>query len=334
MKNNKLNQIILVLVTVVVLFFILKDNFSSTIKIIGNMNLLLFAVSAFMYTIVFTLEAIISMKLVKEYKYDYTFKDAFKLSVITRFFNGVTPFSAGGRPLQVFELKKHGLRVLEGTNVIVQNFVIFQTSLTIYSVITLILNSIFKFFTPDSFLFNMTILGFIVNVVILLFALFLSISKNVNKKIVKFIINVGTKLKLIKNREKQYEKWEKTCNEYYDAFNDFKHKKSLIFSTIAIQLVALTFFYSVAYTVFLSLGYNPGSLIGVIVGSNFVFLTGSYIPIPGGSGGIEYAFLSYFGTFLTKGLLSPVLIIWRFITYYLPTLIGGIVFNIRKRVNK
>ncbi len=335
MKRKWLNEIIILVVTALVLFFVLKDNFSSTIKIMGNINIFYFILAILMYALVFTIEAYIIFLLIKEYKKNYSFKDSFKLSLMTRFFNGITPFSSGGRPLQVFELKKTGVRLLDGTNVIVQNFVIFQTSLIIYSIFTFIINGIFKMFPTTGFLYSMTVLGFIINVVILLVALVFSISKNLNKKIVNFFINALYKIKIIKDKETNSEKWNKLCDDYYIAFKDFKYKKDLILKCIIMELIAITIFYLVVVVVFLALNIKTSHILSLIVASNFIFLTGCYVPIPGGSGGTEYAFIHYLEVFIANaGVLSSALILWRFATYYLPTLIGGIVFNINRKKEK
>ena len=68
-----------------------------------------------------------------------------------------------------------------------------------------------------------------------------------------------------------------------------------------------------------------------ITSSAYVLLIGAFVPIPGGSGGIEYGFLAFFGNFLSKSRLSAVLLIWRFITYYMPMIIGAIAFNLDER---
>lgn len=334
MKRKWLNEIIILVVTAFVLFFVLKDNFSSTIKMIGNINIFYFILSILLYAGVFTIDAYIMFSLVKEYKKNYNFKDSFKLSLMSKFFNGITPFSSGGRPLQVFELKKTGVRMVDGTNAIVQEFVVFQTSLIIYSIFMFIINSIFKIFPTDGFLFSMTILGFIINVVILSVALIFSISKNLNKKIINFFINSLSKIKLIKDKDATHEKWSNLCDDYYNAFKDFKHKKDLILKCIIMELIAITLFYLVIIIVFLALNIKTTHLLSLIIASNFIYLTGCYVPIPGGSVGIEYAFIHYLETFVTgEGVLSSALIIWRFATYYLPTLIGGIVFNINRKKN-
>ena len=59
MKRKWLNEIIILVITVLVLFFVLKDNFSSTIKMIGNINIFYFILSILIYAGVFTIEAYI-----------------------------------------------------------------------------------------------------------------------------------------------------------------------------------------------------------------------------------------------------------------------------------
>ena len=61
---------------------------------------------------------------------------------------------------------------------------------------------------------------------------------------------------------------------------------------------------------------------------------GSFVPIPGASGGIEYGFTQFFGNFIGLEYISAVLLIWRTITYYLGMIIGALLFNLEKKVKK
>ena len=65
----------------------------------------------------------------------------------------------------------------------------------------------------------------------------------------------------------------------------------------------------------------------VICSSAYVLIMGSFVPIPGASGGIEYGYYKFFGNFIKGSLLKASLLIWRTISYYLPMIIGGILFN-------
>jgi uncharacterized protein (TIRG00374 family) len=77
----------------------------------------------------------------------------------------------------------------------------------------------------------------------------------------------------------------------------------------------------------LNLGDNL-TFLNTIAASSYIYVMGCYVPIPGASGGMEYAFLGFFGNFMADAPLKAVLILWRFMTYYAPTIIGALVFNI------
>ena len=46
---------------------------------------------------------------IKNFKKDFKFFNTAKNLLITQFFNGVTPFSSGGQPAQIYFLKKEGV---------------------------------------------------------------------------------------------------------------------------------------------------------------------------------------------------------------------------------
>ena len=80
--------------------------------------------------------------------------------------------------------------------------------------------------------------------------------------------------------------------------------------------------------------YKSLTIIDTLVSSAYVYLIGAFVPVPGASGGIEYGFSQFFGNFVEGSILPAMLIVWRFITYYLGVIVGAILFNIRERMKK
>ena len=69
-----------------------------------------------------------------------------------------------------------------------------------------------------------------------------------------------------------------------------------------------------------------------VIASAYVMLIGSFVPLPGGTGGIEYGFLKFFGVFIVNDAkLRALMLLWRFITFYMGIVIGGIALNIKER---
>ena len=111
--------------------------------------------------------------------------------------------------------------------------------------------------------------------------------------------------------------------------------KLFLFRCIIIQIIALIIRFSVSLFIFKALELSDQiTFIECLVTSIFVFLSGSYIPIPGGTGGMEYAYYGFFNKFIIGAALNSCLIIWRLISFIIPVLIGGIIFNISSSKRK
>ena len=96
-------------------------------------------------------------------------------------------------------------------------------------------------------------------------------------------------------------------------------------------MIGLAFLYLTPLTVAYALGdFSSMNILLTIIASAYVMLIGAFVPIPGGSGGIELAFANFFGFFITGSTLMALLLIWRFITYYFTIIIGGIVLISRR----
>ena len=110
-----------------------------------------------------------------------------------------------------------------------------------------------------------------------------------------------------------------------------KKKKSLFFLGIVLNFIGLIAWYSIPLFLAYSLGdFISLNLMKSLTASAYVMVAGSFIPIPGASGGIEYAFTKFFSNFLEKNKVATILILWRFITYYLGMILGAILFNFDK----
>ena len=325
MKNVKRNTVLVLLIMVVVFYFVLKDDYRTIIN-----NLLLTNKWYILFGIIFTFaywffKALCLHVIVKEYNPKVKFKRMFHQTMITQFFNGVTPFSTGGQPMQVYMLKKSGIKIASATNIIVQEFIMYQMALIVVGIFAIVANLKFQFFTVSPALKSLIILGFLINILVGVVLLFISFSKKFNDFVGKFIIKLGAKFKIIKDSEKIVAKWEEKLADFNDSAKLFKKKKMLFIKCFFFNLIALFLFYLVPYFVFM--GLNSNLEIGpleVVVSSAFILIIGNFVPIPGGSGGIEYGFLQFFGSFASGAFVSSALIIWRFVTYYLGIIIGGI----------
>jgi uncharacterized protein (TIRG00374 family) len=100
--KRKLNIVLLIVVTLLVLYFSLKDNFNEIINQIANMNLW-YLLIAFLLLFIFYIFKSLSMYLFcRKINKDFKFRESIQLILRTQFFNAVTPFATGGQPYQIY----------------------------------------------------------------------------------------------------------------------------------------------------------------------------------------------------------------------------------------
>ena len=111
MKKSKtfINSGLVLLLSIFLVWYFLKDNYKVSLEVLHNANLWWLLLAIIIYLVYFLLETLLLKKLVNNHKKDYSFLSAFKLYLMTKFFNGITPFSSGGQPLQIIEMKKEGV---------------------------------------------------------------------------------------------------------------------------------------------------------------------------------------------------------------------------------
>ena len=311
MKNLKRNSFIILIVTLFVLFLVLKDDYKNIITIITTMDIKFVLIAVILYIAYLFFHALVNYLWVNE-KEKLSLPQAFQHMIITQFFNGITPFSTGGQPMEIYMLKNHGFRYTKATNVIMQNFIV-------YNFITGVL--VYK-----SVLTTLIILGFLINTIVAVVMLFVATSKKFTKSLLNVITRLGNNLHFIKNKEKFLAKWEERLEDFHNCTKEVKKKKGLFVLGIILNLISLTCYYAIPLFLVYSLhDYNSMTFFTSIVASAYVLIIGSFVPIPGATGGIEYGFLEIFSSFLSTTSVRAVMIIWRFITYYLGMILGGIV---------
>ena len=327
--KGKLNIILLVLVTIIVLYISLKDDFFEVIDGLKKLNIFWMIIAVILTIGYYYFRSLSLYTFVKKFK-NIEFKKILKISFITQFFDGVTPSSSGGQPYQIYALSKENITIVDSTNIAIQNFIVYQIALILLGLVAVISNNYLNLFSNVGNIKKLILLGFIINVIVIIGLFSLAFMRKLNKMIVSLIIKIFGKL--IKDKEK----FIKDANEYIDKFHDgalilLKNKKDFI-KTIIYNFIGLALMYVIPLVILYGLNdYKSLNIYTTIISSAHVMLIGSFIPIPGASGGIEYAFTQFYGVFISDSTLTLVMLLWRTITYYLGVIIGAVLLNIRKK---
>lgn len=326
-----LNYIVLGLVTIIVLYFSLKDNFKEIIDTLLKMDIKWLIVGFLCIIIYWFLKTLPLYYFTKSHKKSFTYKSAVILLLRTQFVNAITPFATGGQPYQVYYLNKEGIRSSTSTSIILENFIVYQIALVFLGIIAMLCNFFFHIFPHNDILTHLITLGFVINTLVIIVSFLVAFGKKINKKLVNIAITILTKLKIVKNKEEKLAKWNESITNFHNSAKVLMNDKKLFFSMILVNLVALSVLYMIPVFVLYAAGnFSSVSVMLAVITSAYVMLIGSFVPIPGGTGGLEYGFVKFYGFFIKGSLLSATMLIWRFITYYFGLIVGGIAFNLKR----
>ncbi len=329
MKNLRRNALVLLLITIIILYFVVKDDFTTIVSTLTTINLLWFLVAILFYFLYVFIKAYVLYLTAKTEKDNFSYPQALKFTWITQFFNGITPFSTGGQPMEIYLLKKDGIKAAKGTSIIIQTFVFYQIALVLLGLLAVGANYFFGFFHELPLLRKLILIGFCCNTAVAIVLLLISFSNKVNHFVANKVIAFLSKLKLIRKKEQMIENWNQRLDDFHDNAVKLRKNKALFVKGVFLNLCSLTIYYALPLFILYSMhDYTSLNLLKTITSSAYVLIIGSFVPIPGASGGIEFGFMTFFGTFLTGAKLSVLLLIWRFLTYYLGMLIGAILFNV------
>lgn len=218
------------------------------------------------------------------------------------------------------------------TNYVVAQSTFYQIALVLIGLIAVILNYFLDFFPKDNFIKYLVIIGFTINTIVIIVLGFITFGKKTNTNFILKLINFLHKLKIIHNKDRTMEKAKKTMDNFYMSAKALNDNKEVLFKGIIYNFIGILFLYIIPITVAYAFSnYADLNIIVTLVASAYVMLIGAFVPIPGGSGGIEFAFAVFFGYYISGPTLMAMLLIWRFVTYYLVILIGGITIIINKR---
>lgn len=317
----------------IVLYFSLKDNYEEILDTIINMNPWYFVLAIIILLLYRVLTSVGYYFVIRSNKESVSFLRCLQINLMVLFFHGVTPFAGGGQPMEVYFLHKEGISVTKSTNITLQNFIVYQIALIIIGIVALIYNYYFKMFPSNTLIKQLVILGFVVNLLVLLVSFLLSFGKRLQEFVSEKGIRFLAKMKIIRNEEKVQKQFQTYLGKFHNNALQLRKNKKIVLGTIFINLLGLIIFYSMPFLI--ARGMNLSlSLKEVIVATAYVMIMGSFVPIPGGTGGIEYGFVFFFQYLIKGSAVNAVMLIWRFVSYYLGMIFGAIVLSLyRKRGN-
>lgn len=326
------NLLVILVVLGIVLYFSLKDNYEEIIRAIINMNPWYVGLAILILVLYRVLVSVGYYLVIRTNKEQVSFWRCLQINFIVLFFHGITPFAGGGQPMEVYYLHREGIAVTKSTNITLQNFIVYQIALVLIGIFSLIYNSCFHLFPSDHLIKRFVVFGFAINLLVLVVSFLLSFGKRLQRFISKKGIHFLARIKLIRGEEKVQAKLEQYLESFHKNALQLQKNKGIVLVAILINLVGLFIMYSMPFVIAKGMNLNL-NFMAVVVATSYVMIIGSFIPIPGGTGGIEYGFVFFFHYLVQGSIVNALMLIWRFVSYYLGMIFGAIALSLyRKKV--
>ena len=334
MKKNKLTVylVIVIILFAGVLYFSLRNDYRDILNTLKDVNILFLLIGVFfMFLSKYFLGETLYF-LAKKEKKDIKMKDMALIELIYPFFAGITPSALGGESFEIFYMRDCGIPIGKGSNIAIQKFITYQISLLLINTVAVILNLFMRVVPFNSFIFSFVVINFIINGILLGFFFLVAYNRKFNHFIMKKGLQIGHKLHLVRNIEKTREKLDSYLKNFDEGVEKLRKDKKLFFKVIGIQMLSFLFYMLAAYPVAVSMGITNISAIKMFILATYVKMLSLIFITPGNSGAAEYNFLYLFTGFITESEIMAFMLIWRFVTYYIPLIFGGLLAIVWKKV--
>jgi len=252
-----------------------------------------------------------------------TKQSALQVYLVTFFFGGITPFASGELPATCFMLNRLGTPLGEAGAVAFLRAALTRIFFTAAGIVFII-------FFPDwveaqPLISRIFTYALALGVATSLFYLFLVLAPSCPIIILKGIKSIlAAQLKQVPALKVFFSRVESELRFFTRAASRIRNRPGRVVLPFILTGLYWLGLFSIAPLLLLGLGFSP-HYVNAIIWQAMVQFVIAYVPLPGGSGVAELGVASLFAAFVPAHILGMFILSWRFFTFYLTLLSGGLV---------
>lgn len=263
----------------------------------------------------------------------YGFGSAFRVSMVGQYFNSVTPYALAGQPMQFMALAGQGIPTGVAVSTLVRKFLAYQTSLTVYSLLVILIKYPFFRSKIQGFM-ALAFVGFLYQAAVVIALVLFSYSPGFTTKVIRGIVWVLTKIRVVKKPEETRKKVRDQLQFFLENNRAIQGKRSLGIKIYVFTVLQLTALFLVPFFIYKAF-HNPGFPVAdMIAAQSFVTMISGYTPLPGAAGAAEGSFLVIFQIFFAPEVIQQAMLLWRLIAYYSCIVVGAFFATPERRAGR
>ena len=274
----------------------------------------------------FLLQGIYMKSILSTLKKKITLKKGIFYSLVEFYFSGITPSSTGGQPVQLYYMTKDDIPIRKSYITLMLNTIYFKLIMIILGIIAIIFKSDL-IFSSRSFYIFFFVLGFLVDLVIVILGSFLVFKQKLIKIVLTKILNFAKHFKILGKKAEKVDV-EEVSSRYKDEITFMSSHKKVVILNFCLTFVQRLLLFSVAYVVYRALGFNYYNYFDLLLIQVIVQISIEALPLPGGVGLSEGMLHNLFTIMFASKLADVGMLFTRTFSFYIPLTISGIVILI------
>lgn len=247
-----------------------------------------------------------------------------RYSFIGFFYSGITPSATGGQPMQLYYMKKSGLKIADST-------VVLMTVALVYKLVLVLIGlGILVFWYPalcrylKGFIY-LYYLGLFLNTALVAALLFVMVSPRCFRGIVSSGERLLVKLHILKPSKTRTQKLFEMADSYHEAVVFFLQHKKHIAAVVGFTFVQRFSVFFLTWLVYKGMGLAGHSLWSVILIQATVYIAVDMLPLPGAQGITELMYKTVYAAIFPGAYLTASMCVTRSINFYLLLAISALV---------
>lgn len=262
--------------------------------------------------------------LCRAFGYRKTFGQGYIYSASDIYFSAITPSATGGQPASAYFMMKDGMNGMMATTVLVANLVMYTLAIVVICLICLIFRfDIFLKYSISSKI--LIVVGFIVQVVLLIFFYMLLKCETLLQSICNWVFNILCKLRLIRKKEAKKAKMDAYLEKYRKYSKLLIGKNKAMFFCFLFNFLQRTLQIAVtAFSYAATTGRGILESIELWFWQGYVVIGANSVPVPGAMGVSDYMMLDGFGNIMSDSQAVNLELLSRTVSFYSCVIICGV----------
>lgn len=249
-------------------------------------------------------------------------KVAWRVVMLGKYYDNVTPAAIGGQPFQIYYMHKHsGLSSGHATSIPIFGMIAGQIGFLILAIIAFLAGGLMQ---KSPALATLAWIGLLFYAFWPVMVAGVSFLPKQTTRFLQFCTKVLAKLHIVKNREEALEKIENEVTEYAKSVKMILKTHGIFTATIVLSMVYHIAVAAIPYFVLTAFGGDVGfwsCLVTTMAVTSAVY----FVPTPGNAGAAEGTFYVVFSA-LSTGYVFWAMLIWRFFSYYIYIIVGPVIY--------